>query len=158
MQTIKGFRGKKLLMCALVLVSGFVGAGALHAGLKEPPTAWEVKITGDTNKGSFEGYFGSARNSSDGLQYIGCHVEWYGPQSSAQTSSISASNSGWCSARDRGGNVRSCYLSVKSGTAAAVLGNMTPDSYLVAKFFATSDAPYCSFVQIYNYSSDPVKY
>ena len=158
MKTIKGFRGKKILMCALVLISGFVGAGALHAGLKENPTSWEVRLTGNATSGGFDGYLGSARNSSDNTQYIGCYAEWYGPQSAAATTSINASSTGWCSARDRYGNTRSCILSIKSGTASAILGNMTPDAYVVVKYFASSDAPYCSYVQIANYSADPVKY
>jgi hypothetical protein len=148
--------GKKLVLSMSVLGSLLVSAGALRAGLKETPSAWEVKIEG-TTKGRFQGYLGSARNSTDSMQYIGCFVDWSGPTEN-NLATVSPSNSGWCEARDRYGNARGCYVTIKYGTASALLGNVIQDSYIDVNYFTVSGVPYCGAIKIYNYSSDPVKY
>ena len=149
-------RGKKLLVSAGVLVALSISAGVIHAGYKVPGTSWEVSISGSTS-GSFGGSLAAARASSDGTQYIGCEVEWVGPTAST-TATVQPSNYGYCYARDRNGNVRACYLTIKQGTAAALLANVNQDSYVWVSYFPTSDATYCGAVNVYNYSYGPVKY
>jgi hypothetical protein len=154
--SIKRPRRKKLLAGAAVLVSLLAGAGAINAGLKLPATDWEVRFTGNGTTGAFEGYLGSARNSSDGNQYIGCELHWYGPTAN-NLPTVNPSNMGYCWAADRNGNVRSCYITVKYGTAAALLANVVQDSYIHVSYFTVSGQPYCGAVDIYNYSYDPKK-
>ncbi len=138
----------KFVVGAAVLASMLGFAGVIHAGSRGVN---EVTFTGDAANGSFKGSLGSARASSDGYQYIGCQVSWYGP-TTANLPTVNPSNYGYCYARDRNGNTRSCYVTVKYGTAAALLGNVSSDAWLYAQYFSMPDAAYCNWIDIANFS------
>jgi len=138
---------------ALALV---LGSGAIvHAGYKVPSTSWEVSING-TSSGAFGGSVAAARMSADGMQYIGCELDWIGPTAST-TATVQPVNYGYCYARDAAGNTRSCYVSIKNNTAANVLATVNQDSYIWASYFSMPDAAYCGQINVYNYSYGAVK-
>ncbi|HVZ71990.1 MAG TPA: hypothetical protein VHJ20_06405 [Polyangia bacterium] len=157
------FNGKKLTVGKGLLISGGALAlvagvgGIVHAGYKVTPSAWEVSFSGSASSGSFAGALGSARASSDGYQYIGCEAGWFGPASSAVTATFTPTTYGYCYARDRSGNVRSCYLSAHSNDAMTTLSTINQDSYLAVSYFTVSGNVYCSSVWVDNYSHNPVK-
>ena len=92
-----------LLASPLVAVAGYKGK-------------WFVGI--DTVHRHATGAIGSARNSLDSVQYIGCGV----------TSSVGSPRSGICIARDQNGNMASCW-SEDPGVLEA-LTSLSTDSYV----------------------------
>jgi len=157
------FKGKKVTFGKRLLI----GAGALalvassgalaRAGYKVSPTSWEVSFSGNSTTGGFSGALGSARASSDGYQYIGCEAGWFGPASSAVTATFTPTTYGYCWARDRNGNTRSCYLSAHSNDAMTTLSTINQDSYIGVTYFTTGGVVYCNEVWVDNYSHNPVK-
>jgi hypothetical protein len=143
---------KKLLLGTAAFVALTASAGVIHAGYK-----WnsEVAFTGTATAGTFTGTVGAARASTDSLQYIGREVQWSGP-TPTNLATVSPTNVGYCYARDRAGNSRGCYVTIKYGTAAALLANVNANSYIGVRYFSTVDAAYCDFIDIANYSYNPV--
>ena len=86
-----------------------------------------------SGSGYFYGALGSARNSSDSRQYIGCHV--------------SNDNVAGCSARDQSGTSASCTTQISA--QIATIKNVTDSSYVFASFGANGQ---CTSVTVSNRS------
>jgi hypothetical protein len=108
----------------LVALAGSARAGAKHS---VPVTVGSAYASGS---------LGTARNSSDGNQYIGCQV--YG------TSSINA----YCYAADSAGHYLSC--STTTTAMVALAESLTSDSYL---YFSVNSSGGCTYLVVQN-SSD----
>lgn len=96
---------------------------------------WEVGV--DTVSRNAWGSLGSARNSADGVQYIGCSVAVF----TYGTPSV------YCSARNAAGTSVAC-----ASTDAAIVAqaqSIKGDSYL---FFVWDEAGYCNYLYVDNVS------
>jgi hypothetical protein len=115
----------------LVLLGALVGVA--HAGKK---TTVVVQVITGTRTAL--GSLGSARNSADGVQMIGCAVS--ANAGSAPTLS--------CSATDSAGTVGSCVSSDQN--LVQVLSSLQGDSWLKFTWDASGN---CTFIQVQNNST-----
>jgi len=148
---INGKRMAKGFLLAALLGGGVLASRAAIAGYRASTSGWRVKLYGTATTGYFTGNLSTVRNSADGTQYIGCEMEWFGPNASNVTT-VSPSNDGFCYARDAAGNVRSCYLPIKYNTAAGVVGAINPNSFLQVNYDTFGGNSYCTYAWVANYS------
>jgi hypothetical protein len=111
-------------------------SGTAYAGLK---AASPVFI--DTGARIANGMLGSARNSADAVQHIGCY-----------TNALTASVTTFCQARNSAGTSVSC--STTSANLVNVVQGMTGDSHL---WFSWNAAGTCTEIDVYNVSQSPPK-
>ena|SRR5688572_11733229 len=97
----------------------------------------EYPVYVDTTWRTAEGSIGTARNSADNVQQIGCRQNAY--EASATVS---------CWARSANGVYVSCYNST-SETMRQAVANITSDAYV---YFAYNTSGVCTVVQVVNAS------
>jgi hypothetical protein len=112
-------------------------AGTAWAGLKSNSPVY-ISTSGMYANGSL----GSARNSSDALQYIGCYTR----------SDAMAASTLVCYARDSDGVAVSCSTTVAS--MIAVAQGLNSDSHLWFSWDSTGE---CNRLDVYNVSQTPPK-
>jgi hypothetical protein len=120
--------GSGVIACASVLLLPSTSA---VAGVDSPRF---VIISGASASGSF----GSARNSADSVQYMGCTV----------ASDASGVSGAVCFARDSASVTRSCTTSVPE--QMAIIRSLGSDSYLA---FFWNSAGQCTSVSVYDGSN-----
>lgn len=120
---------KKASLIGVALVAGALIGGAAHAGMK---SSFPVEI--DMTKRTAEGSMGTARNSSDELQFIGCRMSL---------------DSAVCDAMDAGGNYVGCYAANPSMTMRSVLASINGDSFIM---FSWNERWECTGLQVHNNS------
>lgn len=143
-------RMTKGLLVAGVVVTGVLASRGAFAGARA--TGWEVSISGSSS-GTFKGSVSAARYSADSVQWIGCELEWYGPNSS-NTATVVPSNIGYCSGRNSAGTTRTCYITTRYGNAMSLVGAVNMGSMLSVQYFTVDGNVYCGDIKIYNYSDN----
>ena len=137
-----GNLGKGISMRKLVVVLCGILASALVAGTEiakaGPKYSYPVSVGSDYVYGSL----GTARNSADGNQAIGCTT-------SGQFSNGVGYNMAFCSATDSQGRSASCWVASNAGTMAQSLASLGTDSLLYFTFDASGN---CTFIYVENYS------
>ena len=117
---------------AFATVLSMMAVGVAHAGLKQK----QVVLVDGANRHAW-GSLGSARNSVDSVQFIGCSVYTY----------ADGSETGWCGARDASYGFGSC--TTFNPTLINQIRNLKGDSVLNLYW----DASYtCTEVDVYNQS------
>ncbi|TPV96903.1 MAG: hypothetical protein B7733_02330 [Myxococcales bacterium FL481] len=106
----------KQLFITLALAAG-VAAPLTYPALSQAGLKGSYPVTVSAN--SFRGSLGSARNSADAVQYIGCRDH---------------GNVAWCYGRNAAGTVASC--STANAQHLAVVRGLTESSYLSVDFSA----------------------
>lgn len=144
--------GKGILMAGLV-TAGVIASRGAFAGARVSRAAWEASISGTATTGSFQGSIAAARTSADNVQWIGCELEWGGINAS-NLPNPPLYNFGYCSVRTANGTTRTCYLTIKQGTALGLVGALNESSMLRVSYFTVDGNAYCSNVKIYNYSDN----
>ena len=151
---------RSFLVAAFIPV--LVGGVALYARLAHAGTKndQQIYITGpDTTAGKVmtaQGSIGSARNSPDGLQNIGCDlgVDYTDPNNPVRT--------GGCQARNAAGTWASCVIPTTWGLQtwtdfANAMANMGPTPYIYFKATLAVNGQYiCSAVHVYSHSDHAV--
>jgi hypothetical protein len=134
---------KRTMMIASGLLGFMLAAGAAMAGYK---LSSQVSVTQNADgSGSARGALGSARNSVDSLQYIGCEHYVYTSPFFVDTMH--------CFARTSAGVVATCYSTEPTFIAAAA--SMSGDSYV--SFTFDSNAVCTSFVVGHKSQYEPKK-
>lgn len=128
---------KRLVRASLVLVVGLMITGTAFAGLKT-----NIPVTVNTTSRFAAGAIGSARNSADAVQNIGCSLSAT-PTSAARV---------FCFARNAANVYGSCSSSDPKLVAAAQ--SINPDSYV---YFAWDTTGACTFLSLYEVSYYPPK-
>lgn len=126
-----------------------LGAVTALALLLQPVLATAgMKVTGpvvvNTAGRYMYGYLGSARNSVDGAQYLGCQVSTYTFGSGQTRTQLG------CQGQDTAGRVAACYLTDPSPGYLATLGAMPSDAYL---FVSWDEAGVCNQLMVLNTSA-----
>lgn len=124
-----------------VLVAALCVAGAsatAYAGLKFNIPVTLVNSQGSGQAGAAYGSLGTARNSGDGTQWIGCEISGY---PGAPVVGV------LCGAQDASGAVAYCYASDPTMVAAAA--TVTSDSFLRFDWNAGGT---CTYIQVRNQS------
>jgi hypothetical protein len=130
-------------MKKMLIAIGFCLLGAApraHAGTREADAT--LIITKADASGEAFGALGSARNSSDTNQYIGCDVAAF----SGSGSSVH------CFARDASGNGAGCSSS--DPALVQSVSSLNSDSFL---HFAFSPSATCTSIRVYTYSAQEPK-
>ncbi len=127
---------KKLLIASLIL-TGLLTAGVASAGGK-----YDYPVIVNSSGMVAYGALGSARNSSDSNQYIGCYNEAYS----------SGSQYIICFARDSAANYASCTST--DPHFMAVAQSVSGDSFVE---FSWNSSGTCTFVEVINTSYVPPK-
>jgi hypothetical protein len=124
----------------LTILAGAMLAAALFSSAKvSAGQRGTLPVTVGAN--FFQGSIGSARNSSDSVQFAACSL-----------GSDSTSWWGWCNVTDASGNSRSCSTSADSMVKA--IASMKSDAYISVYFDTAGN---CTQIYNYNLSSMPPK-
>jgi hypothetical protein len=121
---------------ATVLASILAFSGAAVAGVK---VKGDVEVVTSQYGNSASGAIGSARNSKDSKQNIGCRLSGY---------ETALYPYGWCSATDATGKAAACVFSNRPDFER-VLATISDDSYL--KFHWDNQAK-CTIISVTNQS------
>jgi hypothetical protein len=129
---------KRLLKLATV-AAAVTASGVVFAGMKISSPVYISYANGSNANAGYVVYasVGSARSSSDDMQYVGCTA----------TTSASGTPYGYCEAGDATG--KSVMCSFSSAAIAAAVDSINPMSYVV--FFAEPSGV-CSYVSVYQAS------
>lgn len=129
----------KFAMCAALAAATALSGAALAGERVNVPVTFETNPQGQVYRAY--GMIGTARNSSDGQQTIGCFVAAVGPGLQAG-----------CEAKNAIGAVISCTSGAANMVAAAQA--VGPDSYID---FIRDPAGTCTSIYVANSASNPVK-
>ncbi len=128
-------RKSVVVLCGILASVLVAGAQIARAGQK---ASYPVSIGSGTAYGSV----GTARNSADGSQMIGCTTI-------GQLSNGVGYNMASCSATDSQGRSASCWVASNSSAMAQSLASLGTDSFLYFTFDASGN---CTFIYVENYS------
>jgi hypothetical protein len=129
---------KKLSRMGLLAVAIFgIGAGVAVAGQK-----YTYPVYVNSSQNYAEGSMGSARNSTDTSQMIGCAAEGW-------TYNGTSYSAVFCNAMDSAGHSASCYTS-SNPTLLATVGTITSDSYV---YFAWDSTGACTVIEAETWST-----